>query len=662
MDKLRINELYDLIKYHAGLYYDKDAPEISDAEYDALVRELTQLEKKYPELARKDFLTHKVGGHASGLFAKVEHKTPMLSLDNVFNHQELENFFSRSVFDDISGGFTCEMKIDGLAVSLIYEDGIFVRGATRGNGTIGEDITANLMLLNTFPKKLKNSPSGMLEVRGEVLMSHERFEAINKKREERGETLFANPRNAASGTLRQSEKNNHVIAERGLDIFLYYLVDAENLGITRQRDALAWLSERGLPVQTAWEYCKDVQSAENFITHWEQERYKLGYVTDGVVIKLDDIKLWNKIGATSHAPRWAVAYKYPPEEAGTKLLDIEISVGRTGILTPVAIFEPVRLGGSQVQRAALHNADEIARKDVRIGDIIRVRKAAEIIPEVVSVDKGARTGAEHVYTMPTKCPSCGSDVIRLPGEVAVRCPNRASCPAQLKESIKYFASRDGMDIKGFGNRLAANLVDSGKIKKISDIYTLKVNDWLELDKIADKSAASIVSELEASKHRPFVKFITALGIPDVGKGAAALLIERFRSIEELMNASEDEIASIDGIGPVIARSVHEFFRNEANLQLINDFRALGFSMKAEGEAINNKLKGAIFVFTGTLSGMTREEAGERVRSLGGKVSNSISAKTGYLVAGDKTGTKLQKAEKLGVKILSEKEFFDILKS
>ncbi|MBR6901184.1 MAG: NAD-dependent DNA ligase LigA, partial [Synergistaceae bacterium] len=266
MDKLRINELYDLIKYHAGLYYDKDAPEISDAEYDALVRELTQLEKKYPELARKDFLTHKVGGHASGLFAKVEHKTPMLSLDNVFNHQELENFFSRSVFDDISGGFTCEMKIDGLAVSLIYEDGIFVRGATRGNGTIGEDITANLMLLNTFPKKLKNSPSGIFEVRGEVLMSHERFEAINKKRGERGETLFANPRNAASGTLRQSEKNNHVIAERGLDIFLYYLVDAENLGITRQRDALMWLSERGLPVQTAWEYCKDVQSAENFIT------------------------------------------------------------------------------------------------------------------------------------------------------------------------------------------------------------------------------------------------------------------------------------------------------------------------------------------------------------------------------------------------------------
>ena len=655
----RINELYELIKYHAGLYYNDDNPEISDAEYDSLVRELNQLEQEHPELARKDFLTHNVGGQVSNLFAKVEHEVPMLSLDNVFDSDELTNFFTRI---NRTQGFTCEMKIDGLAVSLIYEDGIFVRGATRGNGHTGEDVTANLMLVDSFPKKLINAPEGRIEVRGEVLMSHKRFNTVNKIREERGETPFANPRNAAAGTLRQSEKNNHVTKERGLDIFLYYLVDAEKFGITRQQDALTWLRDRGLPVQSAWEYCEDLEVVKNFIAHWENERYKLDYVTDGVVIKLDDLTQWHKIGATSHAPRWAVAYKYPPEEALTKILEIKISVGRTGILTPVAILEPVRLAGTQVQRAGLHNADEIARKDIRVGDVVRVRKAAEIIPEVIGVDISKRTGAEEVFAMPQNCPACDSEIVRLPDEVAYRCPNRASCPAQLKESIKYFASRDGMNIKGFGNRLASNLVTSGKVKILSDIYYLQYEDWITLDKVRDKMANFILSELEASKNRPFVNLLTALGIREVGKNAAALLVEHFHDIDSIISASKTDITSIETIGETIADSLHEFFRNEENLHLIDNFKVLGLKMSDENiEPISGELDGKIFVFTGTLSSMTRNEAGERVKALGAKVSNNVSSKTSYLVAGDRPGSKFDRAIKLGTRILDEREFLDMLK-
>ncbi|MBQ2616468.1 MAG: NAD-dependent DNA ligase LigA, partial [Synergistaceae bacterium] len=398
----RMNELYELVKHHAGLYYDEDSPEISDAEYDALVRELRQLEADYPQYARKDSPTQTVGGEVSSLFAKVEHSTPMLSLDNVFTPDELENFFSRNDAE----GFVCEMKIDGLAVSLIYEDGIFVRGATRGNGRVGEDVTENLMLVDAVPKTLNDAPSGRVEVRGEVLMTWERFNAVNAAREAKGEKLFANPRNAAAGTLRQSAKNNHVISERGLDIFLYYLVDAEKFGVTTQSGALSWLAEHGLPVQTAYKVCDDIESVNEFVEKWHEERYNLGYVTDGVVVKVNDLTRWPEIGATSHAPRWAVAYKYPPEEARTRITDIVISVGRTGVLTPVAILEPVRLAGTQVSRAGLHNADEVARKDIRKGDIVNVRKAAEIIPEVVSVDKEARTGHEEVFAMPERCPAC----------------------------------------------------------------------------------------------------------------------------------------------------------------------------------------------------------------------------------------------------------------
>ena len=654
----RIDELYKLIEHHADLYYNDDAPEISDFEYDELVRELKALEEQHPELARKDFLTHKVGGSASELFAKVAHDVPMLSLDNVFNPGELEKFFERIG----EGGFVCEMKIDGLAVSLIYEDGIFVRGATRGNGHTGEDVTANLELIDGVPKRLLDAPAGRVEVRGEVLMTLERFRAVNRLREERGENPFANPRNAAAGTLRQSEKNNHVIKERGLDIFLYYLVDAEKFGLTRQSEVLTWLEAHGLPVQKAWKLCDSLADAEEFIAQWRDERARLNYVTDGVVVKFNDLTQWREIGATSHAPRWAVAFKYPPEEAKTKIIKIEISVGRTGVLTPVAVLEPVRLAGTQVQRAGLHNADYIAKLDIRVGDVVKVRKAAEIIPEVIEVDKDARTGNEDVFTMPERCPACSSEIIKIPGEVAHRCPNRASCPAQLKESLKYFASRDGMNIKGLGGRLAANLVDAGKVRNLSDVYTLTYDDWLSLDKVKDKTATSMMSELEKSKARPFVNLITALGIREVGKNAAGLLVAHFGNVDAMKDAPEEEIASIEGIGHVIASSVHEFFRNSENIKLIENFRAMGFQLGGEVSITEDRFGGKIFVFTGTLSSMTREEAGERVKALGGKVSNSVSSKTGCVVAGDKAGSKLTKAEKLGVEILSEEDFLKMIAS
>ena len=657
MFETRMNELYRLVKYHAGLYYDKDSPEISDSEYDALVRELNELERDYPEFARKDFLTHNVGGSPSELFAKVNHDIPMLSLDNVFNPQELVNFFERIKAE---GSFTCEMKIDGLAVSLVYEDGIFIRGATRGNGKTGEDVTANLMLVDSVPKKLINAPSGRVEVRGEVLMTLDRFNAVNEKRSENGEKLFANPRNAAAGTLRQSEKNNHVISERGLDIFLYYLVDAEKFGVKSQSGALKWLSEHGLPVQSACRLCKNLDEVNDFISFWQNERYKLNYVTDGVVIKLDDLTKWPEIGSTSHAPKWAAAYKYPPEEAKTRLKDIIISVGRTGVLTPVAILEPVRLAGTQVSRAGLHNADEIARKDIRIGDIVRVRKAAEIIPEIIDSDINSRTGNEKVFVMPEKCPACNSEIIKIPDEAAYRCPNRASCPAQLKESLKYFASRDGMNIKGIGKKLAEKLTASGKIKRLSDIYTLTADDWKNLDKIAELSANNILSQLEISKSRPFENLVTALGIPDVGKNTAVLITEHFGNIDALISADEENLASIEGVGPVIAHSVYEFFRNDENLQMINDFKAMGFNMSCKIKTSGSELTGKIFVFTGTLENMTRDEAGGKVKSLGGKVSGSVSKKTDYVVAGDMAGSKLKKAESLGVKILTEQEFLSII--
>lgn len=662
-ESARLEELYERIGHHARLYYEQDAPVISDAEYDALLRELEALEKKHPELARSDSPTRRVGGAVLEGFGKVEHGRPMLSLDNVFDMEELASFLARMKGAVPDAGirdwaFTCEMKIDGLAVSLLYEDGLFVRGATRGNGRVGEDVTENLRTLRSLPLRLKGALPGLLEVRGEVLMTRSRFEDLNRLREEREEPLFANPRNAAAGTLRQL--NSSVTAERGLDIFLYYLVDAPERGITRQSDILPWLAERGLPVQPAWKRCAGLTEVEEFVEAWGEKRFELDYVTDGVVVKLDDIALWDLLGATAHAPRWAVAYKYPPEEALTRVLGIEISVGRTGALTPVANLEPVRLAGTTVQRAGLHNEDEIRRKDVRVGDTVRVRKAAEIIPEVVRVETSYRTGSEVPFKMPERCPSCGAEAVRLPDEAVLRCPNRSSCPAQLKEGLRYFASRSGMDIRGLGERLAEQLVDTGKVRDLADIYELSESAWASMDRMGEKSAQNLMTGLEASKRRPLSSLIAALGIRYVGARVAELLAAHFDHMDLLGEASEEELAGIEGVGPVIASSVEAFFREPANRDLLRRLREKGLNFAGEARKGEGAFSGKSFVFTGELSSMKRSEAEARVRALGGTATGSVSARTGCVVAGAKGGSKLKKARELGVPVIDERAFLDML--
>ena len=658
----RMDELYNQIEHHARLYYEKDEPEISDFEYDALFRELVALEREHPEFSRPDSPTHKVGGSASNLFTPVEHAVPMLSLDNVFDNQELADFFGKLDRENENDSYVCEMKIDGIAVSLLYENGEFVQGATRGDGRVGEDVTENLREIDSIPKKLRID--SRLEIRGEVLMTLESFRNLNQIREENGEKVFANPRNAAGGNLRKASRNVDPKSRRGLDFFAYYLVDAEKFGVKTQSDALKFMADLGLPVQAAYQVCENLSEVGEFISNWHEKRFELDYVTDGVVIKLNDLTQWNAIGATSHAPRWAVAFKYPPEEAITKILEINISIGRTGVLTPVAILEPVNLAGTIVKRAGLHNADEISRKDIRVNDVVRIRKAAEIIPEVVAVEKASRTGQEVIFEMPKRCPACNSEIVRLPDEVAYRCPNRASCPAQLRETIKYFASRDGMNIKGIGSRLSVQLVESGLVKILSDIYELKVDDISRFSRMGEKLARKIISEIEQSKTRPVSSLIAAIGIRHIGKTVAELLVDRFANLEALMNADESEIANIPGMGEVRARSVRAFFQDSENVRLIRRFEELGVNTgnSESGSQTQAQLFGKIFVFTGTLSSFTREEAAERVKNLGAKVSSSVSSKTDYVVAGEKAGSKLSRAESLGVKILSESEFLALLAS
>ncbi len=661
-DAARMAELYEELARHVRLYYDEDAPELPDAEYDALVRELSELERTHPDRMRPDSPTRRVGGTVLEGFEKVRHERPMLSLDNVFSPGELSSFLERIRGDvpEDDWSFTCEMKIDGLAVSLVYEDGRFVQGATRGDGRVGEDVTENLRTLRALPMRLKGAPAGRVEVRGEVLMTWDRFNALNERREELGEPPFANPRNAAAGTLRQLD--SHIVAERGLDAFLYYLVDAPSFGVARQGDALEWLAERGLPIQPAWRRCASLIEVEAFIAEWQEKRFSLPYVTDGAVVKLDDLTLWDGLGATAHAPRWAVAYKYPPEEARTRILSIDISVGRTGALTPVANLEPVRLAGTVVQRAGLHNEDEIRRKDVRVGDVVRVRKAAEIIPEVVAVEKERRTGAERPFEMPERCPACGSEAVRLPDEAVLRCPNRASCPAQLKEGLRYFASRAGLDIRGLGERLAEQLIDSGRVKTLSDIYDLTEEDWASLDRMGEKSARNLMDALAASKGRPLQALIAALGIRFVGRRVAELLAERFGSMDALSAASEAEIADVEGVGPVIASSVEAFFRDEANLALVERLRERGLNFSSEDPTGHEgtELTGKSFVFTGELSSLKRTEAEALVKAHGGSASGSVSSKTSFLVAGAGGGSKRKRAEELGVPIVSEEDFLRMI--
>lgn len=660
----RYEALKEDINRHSRLYYVLDAPQIDDREYDEMMRELLDLEAEHPELVSSDSPSRRVGGAPLDAFIKVDHRVPMLSLDDVFDEGELRTSLTRAsknageVFSWVS-----ELKIDGLAVSLVYEDGVFVSGATRGNGATGEDVTSNLLTIRSLPLKLTHSLKGRLEVRGEVYMSKGRFASINEGREEMGEALFANPRNAAAGSLRQL--NPAVAERRGLDLFIYYVVYPSNYDLHSQSDILGFLKDLGFPVQTAWALCENQIEVIDFIEKWREGRFDLPYVTDGVVLKADPVAVWDRLGQTARSPRWAVAYKYPPEEKVTKLLDIEISVGRTGAMTPVAILEPVHLAGSTVRRASLHNEDEIARKDVRVGDYVRVRKAGEIIPEILGPETDRRDGGEKPFEMPSLCPVCGSTAVRYPDESAWRCANR-SCPAQMNEGLQHFASRACMDIRGLGGKVAAQLVESGLVKDLADLYELKEEELMKLDRMGVKSASKLVVSIKNSRTRPVYALIAGLGIRHVGKGVAELLASTYGSIKALGEAGQEGLAVIDGVGPAIAASVVTFFNEEHNVNSLDRLEQLGVNMGSDVEqdsevgAELGKLDGMTFVFTGELTRMPRSEAQDVAKSLGAKVTSSVSSKTTYVVAGDSPGSKLNKAERLGVTVLDEASFWGII--
>ena len=563
--------LREEIRRHGRLYYVLDSPEIPDDEYDSLYAELARLEELHPALLTPDSPTQRVGGKAAEGFTKVELTEPMLSLDNALGMDDLSAFLIRTApFAD--GGYVCELKIDGLAVSLLYEDGLFVRGTTRGDGRVGEDVTANIRTIRNLPLRLTGDAPRSMEVRGEVLIRRDDFAELNYVREEQGEPLFANPRNAAAGSIRQLDPA--VVAERRLSIFAYSILRPEGLGLRTQEEVLEGLVGFGLPVQPAWRACPP-GDVPGFVEQWRERRFELPYATDGVVVKLNHLSSWAELGATSHAPRWAVAFKYPPEERVTRVEDILVSVGRTGALTPVAILAPVVVSGTTVRRASLHNEDELRRKDVRIGDLVRVRKAGEIIPEILGPVVEERTGEEREFVMPDRCPACGSPAVRLEGEVALRCQNRSSCPAQLKEGILHFAARNGMDIRGMGEKIVDQLVERGIVRSLADLYDLTKDDLVSLDRMGEKSAQNLLDGLERSKERPFRSLLASLGIRFTGVRSAEILAGAFRDMPALSEASGEELASVDGVGPVMAAAILSFFDQPENRSMIERLAAAG---------------------------------------------------------------------------------------
>lgn len=674
MDKRKAAEraatLRKEIQRHNHLYYVLDQPEVPDETYDRMMRQLRRIEERFPDLAIPDSPTQRIGGEALDEFEKVRHKVPMLSLENAFSREELRAFFKRveSSLSPEAVDYFCELKIDGLAVSLLYEDGRLVRAATRGNGTVGEDVTGNIRTIASIPLKPARSLDGVLEVRGEVLMTKKAFSALNAQREEQGLAVFANPRNAAAGSLRQLDPK--VTANRNLAFFAYQVVSPGMHGIATQMKVLEWLKEAGFPVQGTEELATTEEDVFSYVDQWDEKRHELPYAIDGVVVKVNDLAFWDSLGRTAKNPRWAIAYKYAPEEKRTRVKDIEISVGRTGALTPIAHLEPARLSGTVVRRASLHNADEIRRKDVRIGDVVWVRKAGEIIPEILRVDTNARRETLEPFEMPDRCPVCGSAVVRLPEEVAVRCPNRA-CPAQIREGLIHFASRSGMDIRGIGDKIVDKLVTTGMVTDYADLYRLRAEDIAELEltgegttrRLGEKAAKSIARSIENSKNRPLRDLLAALGIRFVGSTVAELISSVFGSMDELLDAGEDQLSEIDGIGPRIAASVSAFFRDENNRAMIERLRSAGlrFTTEKDHTPEDGPFSGLSVVFTGELESMTRSEAEKMVKRLGGDTASRVSGKTNLLVAGDNPGGKLDDARQRKIRVAGEAEFLEMVK-
>ncbi len=648
----KIVGLRKAVREHDRHYYVEDAPRISDREYDLLYRELVDLEKEYPELITPDSPTQRVGGAPLEKFNTVSHSTPLLSLDNALDLEELGEFDRRvkknlGTGDDIE--YCCELKIDGLAVSLEYSGGEFRRGSTRGDGTTGEDITLNLRTIKAIPLSIEEKTD--IEVRGEVFLPLKDFYALNEEREKEGAAQFANPRNAAAGSLRQLDPNE--TAKRPLSMFCYSAVTKSVISAT-QKGVLEKLGGLGFRVNPEVRTFKGIEDVIDHCRSFEEKRDKLDYEIDGIVVKVNELALQKKLGSTMKSPRWAIAYKFPPQQKETVVESIDVQVGRTGTLTPVARLRPVRVGGVVVSNSTLHNEDEIRRKDIRTGDHVIIQRAGDVIPQVLRVLEDKRTGREKVFHMPKRCPVCGGSVQRNEEEAALRCIN-SSCPAKLKESIRHFASRQAMDIEGIGESIANDLVDKGLVRDAADLYYLKKEDILSIDRKADKSADNIISAIGGSKERGLERVLYGLGIMNVGRKAAELLGVIFKDIDALESAGVEDLTKIDGVGPKIADSVAMFFAEKANKKVIEKLKKAGVLLKSKTSARSGKLSGMTFVFTGAIS-MAREEAEEMVKSEGGKTSSSVSSKTSYVVAGDDAGLKLEKAKKLGVRIIDEDEF------
>jgi DNA ligase (NAD+) len=660
----KIAKLRYAIEYHNKRYYQQDNPEISDIEYDHLMRELQELEKLYPDENLASSPSMRVGAAPLAKFASVKHFSPMLSLANAFSQEEILDFDARikklTGTDNIS--YVAEPKLDGLAVNLLYEDGRLIRGATRGDGFTGEDVTQNLRTISTLPLQIKKSNlkpvPDFIEIRGEVYMEIKYLQKLNRRRLDEGIEPFANPRNAAAGSLRQLDPK--ITARRPLNIFLYGIGNVQGVAFGNHWEVLQTLQSWGFPVNPLIEQAKDIRECLQYFENIGRKRESLPYEIDGVVLKVNDLNLQTDLGAVSRNPRWALACKFPPTQVTTKIKDIIVQVGRTGSLTPVAIMEPINVGGVTVSRATLHNEDEILKKDIRIGDTVIIQRAGDVIPEIVQVVLSQRTGKEKEFRMPVKCPKCNSEVVRLEGEAAYRCINLA-CPAQIKEKISHFASRGGLDIEGLGEKISAQLFDAQLIYDPADLYYLTEEKLLELDRHGKKSAQNLINALRRSQNPPLDRFIYALGIRNVGEHISKILAKEFGALENVMKAEVEDLTAIDEIGPEIAAGIVQFFHEPENKIVMEKFRKAGvMPQKVEAAAQDSPLQGKSFVFTGTMESMPRSKAKTVVESLGGQVHSSTTGKTTYVVAGRDPGSKLDKAGSLGITVLSEEEFLKLV--
>ena len=653
----RIKELRKTVEYHAKKYYDEDKPEITDFEYDMMMLELRTLESQYPELITKTSLTQRVGGTVKEGFQKVEHEVPLQSLQDVFNFEEIEAFDERVKKQAEENGiqdikYVVETKIDGLSAALEYVDGKFVRGATRGNGLVGEDVTENLKTVKTIPQELSEKIN--ITVRGEVFISKKDFEKMNQEREENEEELFANARNAAAGSLRQLDSN--ITKKRPLDIYIFNVQKIEGKEFNSHFEELEYLSKLGFNVNPVRIYCDNIEEVKKAINKIGEDRESLTFGIDGAVVKVDDLKLREIMGTTSKVPKWAIAYKYPPERKETILKDIVCQVGRTGVITPMAILEPVKVAGSTISKTTLHNEDFIKEKGLKIGDTVIIQKAGDVIPEIVEAVISKRTGEEKDFEMPRVCPVCGAEAVREEGEAAVRCTG-IECPAKLYRNLVHFVSREAMNIDGLGESIIGILLEKKMIANIADIYDLKFEDIASLKKNGKKFAQNLIDSINASKQNDLYRLITALGIRHVGTKAAKILAKRYENMDNLLEATIESLNQVEEIGPIVANSIREFFEQEQTKDLLKRLKEAGINMsRLKEDDGDDRFSGKTFVLTGTLEKYSREEASNLIEKFGGKTSSSVSKKTSYLLAGEDAGSKLTKAQSLGVQIISEEEF------